>query len=175
MKGIVRIKDVSYLLPDELSSSIINEKTQTLFKLEHELPVEGSNLYLLGAVELSANGPGRMGYVAYNRSEGKWYFFEEWGTPTLRDLDSDGQDEFIVEFPGLHMAFENIVFFSYQQEVGLISAMAVAPELPNSKFLFAKLDEVTDTPTINIGSVEEGSTGYHYRYEVKQLVKIKHQ
>ncbi|WP_199621975.1 hypothetical protein [Paenibacillus alkalitolerans] len=139
LRGYIKVSDKSYLIPDELSSSVLEEKDGSLYVLERYFPVSGKQFYILGGVELFSNGPGRVGYLTYQEEHDKWSFFDVWGKPSFQDLDSNNEAEFIIEFPGLHLHFSDVVFFRFVPDVGLMSATAKPSEHADGRPMFADL------------------------------------
>lgn len=162
-----------YLLPEELSKDFLRHASgENLTVLERALPANETELYVLGGVELAANGPGRMGYVAYLPEKETWVIFEAWGKPGFHDLDSDGIDEFVVEFPGLHLHPANVVLFSFPQGGQFASAEVVSDQLAGKGRIFATLGRNMQDTVIDIGFVEDGVAAQRYRYENGTLVAL---
>ncbi|MBW7473924.1 hypothetical protein K0T92_04150 [Paenibacillus oenotherae] len=157
--------------------------------LEEEHPEQHAALFLLGykheenrdstrivhgAVELSANGPGRMVYFYFDVGQGRWYGFEDWGFPRVVDLDGDGTAELVNQFQGLHMSWPDVTVYrwtnrSLEKSPPLKSALGV----PNASYSTAMLD---DQARINITAVMNVEHEYNvtasYRYNDGELKRV---
>lgn len=116
LKAQLSYKEHTYTLLGEVSGSIfengLNETRhgliqKTSYLLQHAYGDKDNQVYLLGGIELFANGPGLVAYLAYDVQNDTWLQFEEWGVPFLEDLDSDNGKELTIQFPGLHMQTPN--------------------------------------------------------------------
>jgi hypothetical protein len=86
-------KNETYRYPDCFSASVEDENReqhQALFKLDYKRKEQETQFIVHGAVELFANGPGRMAYYYYDVGQGRWFGFEDWGHPKVVDLDRMG-------------------------------------------------------------------------------------
>lgn len=50
------------------------------------------------------NGPGLTVYLVMDREQNRAYTFDAWGQASFLDIDGDGDEELVIEFPGLHMS-----------------------------------------------------------------------
>jgi hypothetical protein len=64
---------------------------------QKEYPKNASTIYLQGAFGSAASG---IFYVFYDKESQKWFSYQEFGSPTVIDLDHDGIDEIVIEFMG---------------------------------------------------------------------------
>lgn len=174
LRGVFEIQRERYRVPDELSSTLLEEESEfnrnRLFLLQRNFPAEDGPYHLLGSFDLFANGPGRMMYLLHNRVDGKWKFFEEWGTPMVSDLDRDGNDELIVQFPGLHLSPPNVALFSLHGNQ--LEMASVTEQVSNGERMSTTLQQDTNPWRIRIG-VGEVSV-YEYIYEDKKLIRAQY-
>jgi len=177
LRGVVEIGANRYLIPDQLSNSFLEEESEftrdRLLSLHSDFPEEDGPFHLLGAVEAFSNGPGNMVYLLFDRKEGIWRGFTEWGFPYVHDLDGDGAAELVVEFPGLHLSPPNVVLFSFSEERRLETAWVVTDKLAGGHRMFAALNRDAEPWRIRIGTEREGEAEYvhEYRYEGGTLVR----
>ncbi|MFF2481475.1 hypothetical protein [Paenibacillus sp. NPDC058071] len=112
LHAMIRHNDDYYVLPYELLG-IPSIENSSLFLLNYSF----SERYLLvGGLELYANGPGLVGYVVYDIANGQWLTFDRWGKPQIIDLDSDGKEDFIIQFEGLHLSFPDLTIYAWSGE-----------------------------------------------------------
>jgi hypothetical protein len=107
--AMVQFNNTFYLIQDELME-IPTVEHSTMYLLQHKL---SDKFILLGGIELFANGPGRIAYIVYDIVHDKWLTFENWGKPQFVDLDSDGEDEFVIQFEGLHSSFPDLTIYTW--------------------------------------------------------------
>jgi hypothetical protein len=101
-------------------------------------------------------------------------FFEEWGMPHISDLNKDGKDELLVEFPGMHLELANVVLVSYTEEKRLETATVVTDKLSKGRHMYANFDRDSNAMRINIGFVDETDSSTHgHHYEDKELIKLR--
>ncbi|WP_248928462.1 hypothetical protein [Paenibacillus hamazuiensis] len=172
-RGLIDIAGKSYLLPDELSRSHLepqSEENRSFHLLNRNFPAKDGPYYLLGSLELKAEGPGRGLYILFDRTENKWTSFEEWGAPHITDLDGDGKDEMVVQFPGLHLYPPNVTIYAYggsRLEKGTVAVESVSAG--NRVYAGA----AQDTGAIRIGVIGETEPATaDYRYENKKLIRL---
>lgn len=106
--------------------------------------------------------------------------FSMWGNASFVDLDMDGQDEFVIEFPGLHLNPPDIAIIRVQDGV-LEMTDYVGQELReiemNRDFAILKTDG--EQPLIHISNIllfseqlhEEQSADYEYDNGVLRKVE----
>lgn len=173
LHGVFEISEKRYLIPAELSNSLLEEENEfnrdRLRVLQYDLPAADGPFHILGAIELFANSPGKMMYLLFEREEGKWKVFEEWGIPYVHDLDGDNLEELIVEFPGLHLSPPNVVLFTYSEAKHLETAWVVTEKLTNGRRVYATLSRDANPWLIHIGDEDGGA--YKYGYEDKKLIR----
>jgi hypothetical protein len=175
---LLRQKQETYGFNDCFSDSLaVNEHPEQisgLFVLEYRYQWENMSFIVQGAAELTANGPGRMGYFAYDVVRNIWYSFEDWGYPQLVDLDGNGTIELVNQFPGLHMAWPDVNVYKWNKDV-LERGKSVKEvlQVPN---VSASSAEIINTNHLNITAVTghdvEHSISAKYRYEEGKLILI---
>jgi len=167
LHGVFEISEKRYLIPAELSNSLLEEENEfnrdRLRVLQYDFPAADGPFHILGAIELFANGPGKMTYLLFEREEGKWKGFEEWGIPYVHDLDGDNLEELIVEFPGLHLSPPNVALFTYSEGKHLETAWVVTEKLTNARHVYATLGRDANPWLIHIGDEDGGAYKYGYR------------
>ncbi|HZG87948.1 hypothetical protein [Paenibacillus sp.] len=132
-------KDAAYRYPNACFSASIEdelrEQTGALFKLDYKSYEQGATSAVHGAVELAANGPGRLAYYYFDAAQERWFVFEEWGSPRAVDLDGDGAEELVIHFPGLHMSRPDVTVMRWHAE-GISSSGSVKSVLgvPNASY-----------------------------------------
>lgn len=168
-------KNENYRYPDCFSSSIEDEtaeQQQALFRLDYKQKEQGVQSIVHGAVELAANGPGRMAYYYYDAIQGEWFGFEDWGYPRVSDLDGDGVEELINQFPGLHMSWPDVTIYRWSDQ-GLSYSASIKSTLrmPNVSFSSATLDEQTNhiKVTAVMSLEQEAYEAANYFYERGKL------
>jgi hypothetical protein len=112
LKAQLKYKEHTYTLNGDVLSGVFEGGLNELrhgpiqkvsYLLQHIYGDKENQVFLLGGIELYANGPGLVAFLVYDKQSDKWLQFEEWGIPYLEDLDSDGSKELAIQFPGLHM------------------------------------------------------------------------
>lgn len=94
----------------ECTSNHLKEfEEKAIYKINKQI----GELTIVGGIELSANGQGRMVYVLYDNREHKFVSFEDWGVPHLIDLDNDGSVEFISQFEGSHLNNQDVSIYRW--------------------------------------------------------------
>jgi len=174
LNGILRFKEKKYLISD-LSPSFIesgsNECPQICI-FQHYF--QNQDRYkIIGAIDISLNGPGLKKYFLYDETLSKLLTFDEWGEPGFIDLDNDGNEEFVIEFQGLHLSWPDL---SIIREVNgtLEISSSVFNSISRRQGDFAILNKDTYPPTISISNVEsDNNSVYSYLYHQGILKLVK--
>lgn len=170
-------KNEKYSYPACFSDSMedeTREQQQALFRLDYKQKEHGAQPIVHGAVELTANGPGRMAYYYYDATQGKWFGFEDWGYPRVADLDGDGAEELINQFPGLHMHWPDVTIYRWgEQGLSYSASIKSALGVPNFSFSSAMLDEQTNHIEVKaVMSLEpEAYEAANYLFERGKLLR----
>lgn len=178
-------QDKSYSLADCISARLVVE-TETIsqderyYLLQHKFGEEKDGTYLLGGIELAANGPGLVGYLMYDKAKDTWQQFDDWGIPYLVDLDSDGNKEFVIQFPGMHLQFPDVDIYRWNKgslEKGktLSSALNITDYNPSYIYMEEKADKVLFSVDVNVtrdSELSQLAIGL-YRYEDGKLHLFK--
>jgi hypothetical protein len=170
-------KNEHYRYPDCFSSSLEGEnpeQNQALFRLDHKQREQGAQSIVHGAVELSANGPGRMAYYYYDAIHGNWFGFEDWGYPRVADLDGDEVEELINQFPGLHMNWPDVIIYRWGDHgLSYSDSIKGALGVPNFSSSSATLDEQTNQIEVTAVMNLEPATyeAANYLFEGSKLLR----
>ncbi|NOV03797.1 hypothetical protein [Paenibacillus planticolens] len=195
-------KDEASLLPQELDIGMnLQGKTYLISNVSHDLLLDkavnnivvfnqtfssgSKDYYFLGGVELFANGPGLMLYIVYDFSQKAWYTFDQWGSPSFKDLDADGQNEFVIEFQGMHLQLPDVTVIHMQND-NLQKSAPFADTLAEESSLsaglsdyknkiFVKLSKNLDPPSLEFYINDErfDSVLASYRYSQEKLERVK--
>lgn len=162
--GILEVGDQTYLIR-ELSQSITESDQSHCTELSviHKLFSGQERYELIGSVPLFANGPGRNLFVVFDRIESKLLSFEGWGAGNFMDLDADGMEEFIIEFPGLHMSWPDLTVIRAKDE-GLEISSSVVDAFGRKPGDFATLKKDQSPPLIHFGNIADENLSYDYEY-----------
>jgi len=173
---IYRIRDVSSdLLADEAAGGTV--------AVNRGFPSGSQALYVLGGVNLFANGPDLRKYIVYNFHRNAWFSFDQWGNPLFLDLDGDGHDEFVLLFPGQHLQMPDASVVVYedkqlQQSAGFADAISAITKWPATFTDFERRASVTLSQTsvppafdLNINSEQYIAPLASYRYDHGKLLK----
>jgi hypothetical protein len=177
LRGVFEIKGKHYTLPleFEISNTLLQEQSEPnsghVYLIQRDFLAKGGPFYIAGGVPLFANGPSLVLYLIYDRTDDNWKVFDEWGTPYVHDLDSDGNDELMIEFPGMHLHPPNVILFSITEKGRFASAAVVTDQLSNDRRVLAKLNRDSKPWLIHV-ELEEGIAQY-YRYKDKTLTEAK--
>ncbi|WP_127530969.1 FG-GAP repeat domain-containing protein [Paenibacillus kobensis] len=179
--ALLEYRNKTYYYNDCFSMSLETEESPllelSLVKLGYENKDGDSRRIVHGAAELFGNGPGRMLYLVYDRDEDQWYGFDNWGSPSVVDLDGDGTMELVNQFQGLHMQFPDIDIYRWngpelEQSLSLKSTL----KLPFVGQSVAGMDEVTHRFQISaLTSLEEDAWDHpleaSYNYNAGRIVR----
>ncbi|WP_337101239.1 hypothetical protein [Paenibacillus sp. YIM B09110] len=162
--GILKVGDQTYLIR-EISQSITESGLSHCTELcVIQKLFSGQERYeLIGSVPLFANGPGRNLFVVFDRTESTLLSFEGWGAGNFMDLDADGMEEFIIEFPGLHMSWPDLTVIRAKDE-GLEISSSVVDAFGRKPGDFATLNKDQSPPRIRVGNIADENLSYDYEY-----------
>jgi len=165
LNGVLKIKEMQFQIPDLSYSLIENDNVKCpQVCLFQRLFSNQKQFELLGSIELFSNGPGLKMYVVYDVLNNKLISFNSWGEPIFIDLDNDGNDEFIIEFQGLHLSWPDISFIRANKGLLEVSTSVFSTTQKNQGD-FAKLTLENNPPTISISNIQsENEPIYIYTY-----------
>lgn len=187
LKAQLKYKEYTYTLNGEVSSGIFQNGldemrhgpiTKTSYLLQHQYGDKDIQLFLLGGIELYANGPGLVGYLIYDTKNKTWFQFDEWGVPYLADLDSDGSKELTIQFPGLHMQTPDVQIIKWsggklEKSEAFQTALSITAYQPSTvrldtenKKLVVAVNRPGESDLINLAEVL-------YKYENGKLKKVQ--
>ncbi len=174
-------KGKSYAYNDCFSTSIVDTEQsaehRSIYLLEHEYSHQDLSFVLQGAVELSANGPGRMLFFYYDASQQKWYGFEQWGSPYLIDLDGDGSIELVHQFEGLHLNFPDVTIYRWANNgLEVSDSIKSILQVPHFQLSSALLSEENNQSILQLNAVidndfERGLRA-KYMYQEGRIIRI---
>jgi len=150
------------------------EQRQALFELDYRRGEPGGQSAVHGAAELAANGPGRMAYFYFDAAQERWFVFEEWGYPATADLDNDGAEELVIQFPGMHLSSPDVTVVRWQADaISTSGSIKDALGVPNVSQSTAQADprvrriNVTAVTSLQPEAYETAS----YAYKRGQLLR----
>jgi hypothetical protein len=171
--AVIRFQDKYFSINDFVSpdfSEIPANEHSTMYLLQRTFLDHDHQLVLLGGIELFANGPGRVAYIIYDSMKNKWFTFEDWGKPRFVDLDSDGIDEFVIQFEGLHLQFPDVTVYTWNKGIIEVSTSIKAAVLGSTVGSYAILG---DDKKISVGENNaETSSDAQYIYDKGKLLKL---
>jgi hypothetical protein len=124
---------------------------------------------LLGGLEKDANGPGSVDYIMYDVKKKTWMIFSDWGKPQFVDLDSDGVEEFVIQFEGLHLQWPDVSIYTWNNgyleasrslKTNIMGDAAIRP--------FANLEA---DKSLTFGEDSNDGQFLHYIYQNRKLIK----
>jgi hypothetical protein len=169
--AIIRFQNKNYPIPNLISTDLSETpmaEHSTMFLLQHTFSYHDNQLVLLGGIELEANGPGRVAYIMYDIVKNIWVTFEDWGKPSFVDLDSDGVDEFVIQFEGLHLNFPDVTVYTWNRGIIEVSNSIKTAVLGSKMSNYAILG---NDKKISIGDNSIDEPGAQYIYEKGKLLK----
>jgi hypothetical protein len=169
--AFIQFKNKNYPIPNLISTDLSETpmaEHSTMFLLQHNFSYQDNQLVLLGGIELEANGPGLVAYIMYDIVKNKWFTFKDWGKPRFIDLDSDGVDEFVIQFEGLHLQYPDVTVYTWNKGIIEVSNSIQTAVLGSSAGNYAILG---DDKKITIGDNRTDEPGAQYIYEKGKLLK----
>ena len=174
INGVLKLNNNQFLmfdLPTILIENDLNGCTQVCIFQRYFSNEE--RYKLIGTVDISLNGPGLKKYLIYDETNGKIFYFDLWGEPIFIDLDADGNDEFIIQFQGLHLSWPDISIIRLNGGELEIST-SVFNTIQKNEGDFAILINDKNPPMIGILNAEsENEAIYNYTYHQGVLVKSR--
>jgi hypothetical protein len=104
----------------------------------------------------------------YDSMKNKWFMFEDWGKPCFVDLDSDGVDEFVIQFEGLHLQYLDITVYRWNKGIIEVSTSVKAAVLGSVVGNYAILRA---EKKISIGESTTEKPEDQYLYDNGKLIK----
>lgn len=125
--GVLSFRDQQMVL-NNLSFDFLDQDVNRSRLGVFRQSMPGQNqLTLLGAVAVFANGPGLNTYLIYDEQDAVLRSFDAWGEPDFIDLDGDGNEELVIEFPGLHLNWPDVAIVRSEGETLEVSWSTVDP------------------------------------------------
>ncbi|MDF2670701.1 MAG: hypothetical protein K0R67_3007 [Paenibacillus sp.] len=116
--------------------------------------------------ELNLPGPHKY------RSNEQLAAFQHWGEASILDLDHDGLEEMIIEFPGLHLAAPDLTIVRLHK--GTLEASSyIASSLGKGQGISANLIRDQLLPIISLSNEQENRSTLNYHYDNGILKIIK--
>ncbi|WP_239616819.1 hypothetical protein [Cohnella mopanensis] len=171
--GILKFKDNQILIPNLSASLVENDQYSCREVCVFQKYFSNQNRFeLIGSIDVSLNGPGLKTYFIYDEINKKVMSFDLWGEPSFIDLDGDGNDEFIIEFEGLHLSWPDLsVIKTINGELKLSSS--VFDTIQKIQGDFAKLKKDMNPIVISLSNVRsENEPIYDYTYKDGILERI---
>lgn len=133
-----------------------------------------SQFELVGSIELFANGPGLRLYIIYDAVNDKLMSFDDWGTPSFIDLDDDGNEEFVIQFEGLHLHWPDIsIIISKDNKLMISTSVFSSFEKTEGDFAQLIISE-NSHPVVSLSNAQrEDATFHYYTYNQGTLEKIE--
>ncbi|GGG61051.1 hypothetical protein [Paenibacillus radicis (ex Gao et al. 2016)] len=168
--GVLLVNKTSYWIRDVSSSlAVDNEEADQTRLFQRMLP--GQTRYeLIGGLELFANGPGRALYLIYDHEHNRLTSFESWGKPDFIDLDGDGEDEFFIEFQGLHLSWPDLSILRVNNGVIELSSSVVDP-IRRNQGDYAALIRDQQPPLIRLSNIQNEEVMDDYLYLNGKLIR----
>jgi hypothetical protein len=115
-------------------------------------------------------------YFIYDLTNHKWLSFGVWGIPHMVDLDSDGVNEFVNQFPGLHLSWPDVTIYRWNQgrlegSASLKGALNISDNSHNEVSILEKEDKVLFDVVI-VTDQHEFLMNAKYKYENGKIVRV---
>jgi hypothetical protein len=170
LHAFVRVQNqkIYYSIQKELMETPqVDNKTMYLFQHKFSDP-----FIFLGGIQLYSNGPGYFAYIVYDTVNDQWFTFEDWGKPQFVDLDSNGQEEFVIQFEGLHLNLPDLTVYTYNQ--GAIEVSETAKTAVLGLEDANKASAIIENDKLITIKGERNSLQFaKYIYKNRKLIKIK--
>jgi hypothetical protein len=133
------------------------------------------SIYLIGAVGSPALG---YQYVFYNEKNNEWFTYHNWGSPIVKDINSDGNKEVFMQFQGKGNNFPDINIIKWDSGWFQISRIndafykAMEIDLSVSRLSSTVEPQNAVLHVDFIGNGAEGSTDYSFE-TLEELKFIK--
>ncbi|MCR8656682.1 hypothetical protein [Paenibacillus endoradicis] len=174
INGVLKFNNKQFLIIDLSRTLIENDSNICPQVCMFQHYFSNQNRYqLIGTVDISLNGPGLRKYLVYDNTTSKILDFDLWGEPSFIDLDADGNEEFIIQFQGLHLSLPDLSIIRTMNGELEISD-SVFNSIQKNQGDFANLNIDTNPPFITISNFEnENGKIYNYSYNEGILKKVK--
>jgi len=174
INGVLKLNNNQFLMIDLPTILIENDSNSCSQVCIFQQYFSNQERYkLIGTVDISLNGPGLKKYLIYDETNRKILHLDLWGEPIFIDLDADGNDEFIIQFQGLHLSWPDISIIR-SNEGELEISTSVFNSIQKNQGDFAILSNDKNPPLISILNVEsENEAIYNYTYHQGVLEKVK--
>lgn len=178
--ALLEFNDKKYQLNDCLPHYFLQnfpEPNEYAYILPQSFTSENGQYILHAAVELSANGHGRMLYIFYDIPNDGWYSFWDWGYPFLVDLDASGDVELVNQFAGGGLQWPDATIYRWND--GVLEGVDLKGALDiNLSFNEVSLHTEEGTPYFDVIAIPDPSNreeviNVAYRYENGKLIKMK--
>lgn len=173
INGVLKFKDNQFILSNLPSSLIEGDGNVCPQVCLFQRYFSNQNSFeLIGSVDASLNGPGIKEYLIYDAANSKIVSIDLWGEPSFIDLDTDGNDEFIVEFQGLHLSWPDLSIIRTTKNGQLEISTSVFNSIQKNQGDFAILINENVPPIIRFSNVQsETEPFYNYTYNDGILVR----
>lgn len=156
----------------DVSTSLIADSTTCDEVCVYEQYFSGQDRFeLIGAIELWSNGPGHYIFVVHDVVDDVLLTFSMWGKASFMDLDVDGHDEFVIEFPGLHLNLPDVAIIRARDgNLEVVASVGQQLRMIEMNRDYAMLKKDGQQPVIHISNMqlfseqlyEEQSADYAY-------------
>lgn len=169
--GVIEIGGKYYVI-HRISTSLLTDHITCHEVCVYQHFFAGQDRYeLIGAIELWSNGPGHFIFIINDVLDDALLTFSMWGNASFIDLDMDGQDEFVIEFPGLHLNPPDLAIIRAQNGIlemtGYVGQQLRTVEM-NRDFAILKMNggrpliHISNMLTFSEQLYEEQSADYKY-------------
>lgn len=172
VNAILTFKDHQLLIPNISNSLLQNDQVDCSQICLFQQYFSGQHRYqLIGSLDISLNGPGLYTYIVYDEQDSKMLSVDLWGEPGFADLDNDGEEEFVIEFQGLHLSPPDLSIIR-TSEGNIEISNSIFDSINRNQGDFAVLKQETTPITINISNVNSYDEPiYEYTYEDGVLMR----
>ncbi|NOU67068.1 hypothetical protein GC096_23785 [Paenibacillus sp. LMG 31461] len=180
----INLQGKTYLISNVSLDLLDKEAVNNTVVFNQTYSSGSKDYYFLGGIELFANGPGLMLYIVYDFSQKAWYTFDQWGSPSFKDLDADGQNEFVIEFQGMHLQLPDVMIIlmhngNLQRSAAFADTLAEesswSADISDYKSkLYVKISKNLDPPSFEFYINDErfDSVLASYRYSQEKLERV---
>ncbi|PWW06561.1 hypothetical protein DFQ01_103465 [Paenibacillus cellulosilyticus] len=145
----------------------------TLILLDYRSADKAASKIVHGAIDGGVNGPGLMTYYVYDPVQNRWYGFDQWGLPSVNDLDGDGTEELVFQFQGLHMNPPDVSIGRWNGPGLEISATVTSLlELPGQYRAAATVEDHQIAFSIDSGEESSEPLSTSYSYSPERLTRM---
>ncbi len=174
LHGILNVNEQNYLIRDLSFSLKETEQISCAQVCVFQRVISPQDQYeMIGSIELFANGPGLQLFLVYDKKNKSLNAFQHWGEASFVDLDLDGKEEFIIEFPGLHLALPDLTVIRSQSGELEVSA-SVLETIRDGQGDYVTLNKSGTAPIIQLKNDRTGieqARNYSYNQGILKAVK----